>query len=625
MIQNHLQATRFAARRVKRSTTCAALISIVLAACSGGQDGNNAGAGSGLDGIDRTGAPIGEPVVSDEKDSPTTEVDASRLLQQATFGPTAALIDEVQTKGPRKFLIEQFAQPASRYRYTLPVNQYRDQIHSQAKQDFCAQFSGQAANDCWRDWFSSIPVEWDFYRQAVSGRDQLRQRTAFALSQIFVTSGKELTGSYGFAQYQQMLRDNAFTDIRTLLHEVTLSPFMGAYLNMVNNEAEDPNENYARELLQLFSLGTCLLNPDGSLQSGQCIPTYDNLTVRNYAFALTGWTYPDGGINPWCNECTGWKNPAFFRGTMKPVASQHDDQDRVLLAGITAPAGRSPAQGLNAVIDSIMAHPNLAPFISRQLIQFLVTSNPQPDYLARVSAVFNSGVYTAGGTSIGSGRRGDMRATLAAILLDEQARSVSHASTNEFGRLRAPVLFVTGAIRAMDGETDGEPVAQWEWGNKLGQPVFNAPSVFNFYPPDYPLSNTNLVAPQFGIENTNSTLARLNFANALIYWWYDRGDGRAANPTIPDSIGTRLSYTALESLIEDPETDSIKVVQALNALLVDQRLNNTQMQTIATAMDAWQPSDTWLTRDDTRSTWQRERVKTALYLVLASPSYQIQR
>ena len=135
----------------------------------------------------------------------------------------------------------------------------------------------------------------------------------------------------------------------------------------------------------------------------------------------------------------------------------------------------------------------------------------------------------------------------------------------------------------------------------------------------------NLVAPQFGIENSNTTLAKLNFAHALIYWWYDRGAGRAANPTIPDSTGTRLSYTALEALIENPQTDSIKVVQRLNAMLVDQRLSSAQMQIIATAMDVWQPTDTWLAQDDTRSSWQRERVKTALYLVLASPSYQIQR
>ncbi len=609
---------------IGRGATLVALIAVGLAGCSGGGQ-NDAGGGSGLDGIDRTGAPTAAPVSSDLKDTPTTGVDASRLLQQASFGPSPALLEEVKTKGPHKFLVEQFAEPASRYRYTLPVNQYREQIHSQARQDFCAQFSGQAANDCWRDWFSSVPVEWDFYRHAVSGRDQLRQRTAFALSQIFVTSGKELSGTYGFAHYQQMLRDNAFTNIRTLLHQVSLSPFMGAYLNMVNNEPLEPNENYARELLQLFSLGTCLLNPDGSLQSGQCIPTYDNETVRNYAYALTGWTYPDGGINPWCNGCTGWKNPEFFRGTMKPVPGQHDDQARLLLSGITAPAGRTPEQGLTAVIDSLMAHPNLAPFISRQLIQFLVTSNPDAEYLARVSAVFDSGIYRDALITVGTGERGDMQATLAAILLDKEARSPDPAQSNRFGRLREPVLFVTGAIRAMNGITDGEPVAQWEWGNRLGQPVFNAPSVFNFYPPDYPLSNTTLVAPQFGIENTNSTLAKLNFANALIFWWYDRGHGRAANPTIPDSIGTRLDYTALESLISDPALDSIRVVQHLNAVLVDQRLDEARMQIIATAMDAWQPTDTWLGQDNIQSSWQRERVKTALYLVLASPSYQVQQ
>jgi len=274
-----------------------------------------------------------------------------------------------------------------------------------------------------------------------------------------------------------------------------------------------------------------------------------------------------------------------------------------------------------------MTHQNLAPFVSRQLIQFLVTSNPSPTYVARVAQAFTRGSYTNRESTFGSGQTGDMKATIAAVLLDEQARSATVATQGDFGRLREPALYVAGAIRALNGRSDGVALGNWgNWSVRMGQDPFNAPSVFNFYPPSFPLAGTELVAPQFGINNTNSVLARINYANTLIYWWYQRGDGVEPDDSIPGATGTRVSYDSFTQALTDPQTDSIAVVRQLNDLLVDGRLPETEMQAIVQAMSEWtENEDSWLTSDDRRSSWQLEQVKTAAFLILSSPHYQIQR
>lgn len=578
-------------------------------------------------GVDSMGNPPPMTTTVSDPDRPTSKKDATRFLNQAGFGPTEITMVQVMGKGIRKAVLEQFEQPASRFVYTLPAQERRSQIHTAGLQDFCAQFASGTPNrdNCWRDWFSTEPLQWDFYRQAVANSDQLRQRVALSLGQIFVVSSKEVSGTYALATYHQSLRDNAFGNFRDVLQNVMLSPVMGTYLNMVNNPADDPNENFARELLQLFTLGTCKLNQDGTLESGKCIATYDNNTVREYAYALTGWTYPDGGVNPWCSNCGGWTNPEYFRGLMKPVAAQHDKLERKLLSSVTAPANRTPQQGSNAVVDSIMAHGNLAPFIGRQLIQFLVTSNPTPAYVARVSAAFNSGRFTDSIGSIGSGQKGDLKAALAAILLDDEARNPQAAQADTFGKLREPAVFMAGAIRAFKGVTDGERLGEWNWGGTTGQPLFSAPSVFNFYPPDFPLRGTALVGPQFGILKPNTALARINFVNDLVYWWYNKGNGLAPNAGIENSTGTKIDFSSWETMIVDQASDSIKVAEALNDYLVDGRLNASELNNIVLAMNEWKPSDTWLTDSNNQSNWKRERVKTAIYLILSSPHYQIQR
>lgn len=617
-------------------------LSLVLAACSGSaKEGEPAAGNAPTAQVDPLAGTPGEAdpptlqgsqapdggsggLAPKEPDRPTSARNAARLLAQATFGASRTTLAQVMAVGPRKYLLEQMDAPVSQYAYATSEAVERARVHTHATTaGFCQTNMAERIDECWRDYYAAHPVQREFYRQAVSNPDQLRQRMAFALGQILVTSARELDASYGFAHYHQILRDNAFGNYRTVLRKVTLSPFMGTYLNMVNNDRREPNENYARELLQLFSLGACLLNADGSLVGGTCRETYGNETVRNYAFALTGWTYPAGGVDPWCNSgCLGWTHPRYYRGDMVARAGQHDGQARPLLSGVIAPAGRSGAQGLEAVLDSLMAHPNMAPFIGRQLIQFFVTSNPSPGYVRRVAQAFSTGNHADGvGLPIGSGQRGDLRATLAAVLLDPEARTDVSADDSRFGRLREPVQVIAGALRALEGYTDGDAVApEWAWAGMMGQPAFTAPSVFNFYPPDFPVVGTSLVAPQLGSESVTTALARINYGNALLYWWGERGV--APNPSIPKAFGTRVNFVEWERLLNGPG-DSARALAQIDLLLLGGRLGASDQAAIVTAMDAWTPDMTWLEQENTN--WRKERIKTAFYLVFASPHYQIQR
>lgn len=559
-----------------------------------------------------------------DADRPTSSRDASRLLAQASFGATRSTLNQVKSLGVRKYLLEQMDAPVSQYVYTTSEAWDKARVHTHATAEgFCQTYMADRMGECWRDYYSAHPVQREFFRQAVSNPDQLRQRMAFALSQILVTSARELDTSYGFANYHQLLRDYAFANYRTVLEKVTLSPFMGTYLNMVNNDRLEPNENYARELLQLFSLGACQLNMDGSLVGGTCIETYNNELVRNYAYALTGWTYPAGGKDPWCgSSCESWTNPRYYRGSMVARNDHHDGQVRQLLSGVSAPAGRTAAQGLSAVLDSVMAHPNMPPFIGKQLIQFFVTSNPSRDYVRRVAQAFATGTYSdGGGSAIGTGQRGDLRATIAAVLLDPEARTDVHADNPRYGRLREPAQIIAGALRAMEGYTDGDAVGpEWAWAGMMGQPAFTAPSVFNFYPPDFPLTGTDLVAPQMGSESMTTALARINYGNALLYWWGERGV--TPNVSITNAFGTRINLVDWERLITADE-DSARALDEIDMLLLGGRLSSADRTAILTAMNAWKPDMNWL--ENNNSNWRKERLKTAMYLVLASPAYQIQR
>ena len=523
-----------------------------------------------------------------------TQRDAVRLADQASFGATEDLVATIRAQGAAAWVASQLVASGSVYQRGGD-----DSIHRPAGNDFCAT----RGDYCWRDYYATEPVLWDFFRNALTQPDQLRQRVAFALAQILVISEHEVQGTYGYRQYHNMLLQQAFGNYRELLRKVTLSPLMGEYLDHVNNDKLEPNENFARELLQLFSLGTCLLNPDGSLAGGRCQASYDNAAVRGYAYALTGWTYPPGGSSVWgCYPEAA--NCAYFTGDMVAQPALQDDQPRTLLGGVTVPAKRTPAQALDKVLDSLINHANMPPFVARQLILHLVKSNPSPAYVKRVSAAFASGRFAAGGRNFGTGVRGDLAASVAAVLLDTEARNSAPPLVAE--KLREPVLMMTGVLRALNGRTDGEALGWW-WGEELRQHVFLAPSVFGFYPPNFPVAGTPLVGPAFGIHNANTAFARLNFVNQMLgYGGVDPSD------SVPGALGTRVD---LRRFSADAATAN-KLVDRLVALATGGRMSAAAKARIVAAVNAWPADDAW-------GDWRTERVRTAAYLVFAAPAYQV--
>lgn len=525
----------------------------------------------------------------------TTLRDAVRLADQATFGPKDGLLASIQRQGATQWISSQMQIPASVYSSGGSSAIHR---HVSKTKGFC---DGKGDN-CWRNNYSTTPLVWDFYRNATRRPDQLRQRVAFALQQILVVSGIEISGTYGMRAYNNMLLANAFGNYRTILRRVTLSPVMGDYLDHVNNDKNAPNENFARELLQLFSIGTCELNPDATLKSGSCIPTYDNDMVRDYAYALTGWTYPKGGKSPWGCWPRG-ANCRFYQGDMVAVSALHNTTGRQLLSGVVLPEGHSAKQALEAVLDSIMAHPNTAPFVSRQLIQHLVTSNPSPAYVSRVATAFSTGRYR----QFGRGVAGDMKATVAAILLDEEARTVSPSATA--GKLREPVHFFASTIRALKGKTDGEALGWW-WGEELRQHVFRSPSVFNFYPPDYPVVGTSLVGPAFGIHNANAALQRMNFLNYLLF-----NEGSKPAKGVPGAVGTMPNLNAFIKEAKDPA----KLVDRFSLLALGEPLPESSRNAVIAAVE------TVTEQTHGKDNYLKDRVRQAAYLVFASPQYQLIR
>ncbi|WP_176256772.1 DUF1800 domain-containing protein [Derxia lacustris] len=607
-----------------------AALALALAACGGGgglptessgtATAAAASASSATTSLDGTAAAYIPTVAADAVVTPrasaqaTTTLmaasDAARLAQQATFGPTEALISTIATQGASAWIAAQMTAAKSVY---PALGTSAVDTNTNASATWCQTqvgYDAAANSTCWRDNMSVVPVGWQFYRQALAGEDQLRQRMALALSELLVVNNRQIEGTYAFRDYQQMFRDYAFGNYRDLLREVALSPVMGQFLNSVNNDKSDPNENFAREFLQLFTIGTCQLNHDGSLTGGTCQPNYDNAMVRNYAYALTGWTYPAGGANGWCKPlCNGWQNPRFLRGRMVAVDGHQDTTARTLLNGVQLPASRTAAQSLELVLDSVMNHKNMAPFIARRLIQAFVTSNPSPGYLAAVATAFESGSYAG----FGSGTRGDLAATLAAVLLSTEARLDGYVWGDGYGRLREPVQLYTAVLRATEASTDAIWF-NWTFGDGLGQDPFNAPSVFNFYAPDNALPGTSYVSPAFGIENASTTLSRIQFLWILNNPWITSGLRLDPSSGVSGSWGTYITMSKWLPLVTDPAT----LVDRFNLLTTSNQLTPTQRQAVIDAVSAWNS-----TNDPTN--WQAHRVRTAAYLTFLSPQFSIVR
>jgi len=518
--------------------------------------------------------------------------DAARFLDQATFGVVASDVSQMQASGIDSYITAQIA---------LPVTQYSGYTYTPHTAPLDCKSDGSnppdAASICARDQYSPFQVQRDFFLHALNNPDQLRQRVAFALSQIMVVSSVEIYEAYGLADYQNILLNDAFGNYRTLLQDVALSPTMGHYLDMADSDQANPangtvpNQNFAREVLQLFSIGLVELNQDGSQQldaSGAPIPTFAPPTIEGFSAVFTGWTYP-----PLAGASSQWTNPINFDGTMVSFPNHHQAGTKALLNGYTVPAGQSPEQDLANALDNIFNHPNVGPFIGKQLIQHLVTSNPSPAYVSRVAAVFANN---------GQGVRGDLSAVVRAILEDPEARGAAPA-TALFGHLREPALFITDTMRSLGGQSDG--VLLRSASSAMGQPIFEPETVFNFYPPSYQIPGTTTVAPEFGIQNAATALARANFLNTVIMQ-----NGAAANPTVTGSTGTSIDLSPLAGV-----GDNTTLVQQLNQTLMHGSLPSDASTIIVTAADTAAGN----------STDPLAAARAASYLILSSAQYQVER
>ncbi len=451
-------------------------------------------------------------------------VAAARLLDQTSFGPTLTDIQHVESVGLAGYLNEQF----------------------QMQPTTLALIAATPPTACTNNLIPCLQSEW--WQATLTAPDQLRQRVAFALAEMFVVSTNSVN-SRAVVAFQNALVNDAFGNFSTLLNDVSLSPAMGAYLNMLNSNkpgtvsgvVQIANENYARELMQLFSMGLYLVNADGTPQhdgSGNLIPAYTEAQVQAFARAYTGWTYATS---------TGGSATKFPNGTanytmpMAAVESAHDTAAKVLLNGTTLPAGQTAEQDLAGALQNIFSHPNVGPFVCRQLIQHLVTSDPSPAYVARVAAVFANN---------GSSVRGDMKAVITAILMDPEARAGDTDVTAPGGHLREPVLWLTDVMRAL-GFTNNDVVAGNDvvanasfstlgttYTANLSQKPYASGSVFNFFPPEYVIPGSTANAPEFSLENTATAVLRLSLANTVVYSGIS---GFKVNLSATSTLGTMAS------------------------------------------------------------------------------------
>jgi uncharacterized protein (DUF1800 family) len=413
-----------------------------------------------------------------------TPAAAARFLEQASFGPDRASIEEVQRLGFEGWIDQQFQEPVSPYQDPAMIA-----------------------------YTSVAPLQARFFTNAVHGPDQLRQRMTFALAQIWVISASLANSPERFVPYLRILQNRSFGNYRDLMRDMTLSPTMGDWLNMVNNVKADTtrgtraNENYARELLQLFTIGTVMLTSGGTplLDQGQPMPAYTQFNIQEFSRALTGWTYP---TRP--ESKLAARNAAYYAGPMEAWEANHDTGSKTLLLGIQTPAGQSAAKDLDAVLDNLFYHPNVAPFVCKNLIQHLVKSNPSADYVARVVTVFDG--------PTGGAQRGELKAVIKAILLDPEARAGDDASQPEAtdGHLREPVLWYAALMRALGAMVnDTNPLPSR--GAAMGQNIHFPPTVFNYYMPGTKVTGVDLLGPEFEILTPTTAIERANQVNTVIY------------------------------------------------------------------------------------------------------------
>ena len=507
--------------------------------------------------------------------------DAARLLNQASFGASKVSIEQAADLGREQWIDWQIGlAPSSQVDYltnlqnTLAVDDEISRMHR-------------------------IEAWWDI---ALRGDDQLRQRVAFALSEIFVISERsDFFEEYiGIANYYDLLASHAFGNYRELLEAVTLSPIMGMYLSMLGNEKPDiernirPDENYAREVMQLFSIGLLELNIDGSIKldaAGNNIPTYDQSTIEGFAHVYTGWNFNGTTEDTWWDW---WDNyDALY--PMQAIQARHDTGSKTLLNGLELPANQSAELDLTQALDNLFQHQNVGPFISKQLIQRLVSSNPSPEYIARVSRIFNNN---------GQGVRGDLAAVVKGILMDDEAQNGHIHAPNVFGKLREPILKATHLLRAFKAYSPSDRYQQGYPEYDFNQAPLAAPSVFNFFSPSFSppgvIAEQGLVAPELQIITETYAIRTSNYF-AYLALWSHTPNGEAEQVIVDFS-----EEMALVNDIDD-------LLEHLNILLMAGGMTD-DMHAILTDM-----------HNETINDKPSERVAELVFLIMNSPQYAVQK
>lgn len=580
------------------------LLAGLLVACGGSSSDSGSAASSSASSSSSSSAP---GTVSAVENEPTISVagaavnpqQAARFLTQASFGPNMASIDAITSSNIETWIAREFE---------------RTQI---MHLDYVDQFpvTGVAPN------VQSQNIVWEsFWKRAIQGKDQLRQRMAFALSQIFVISldNDSLSQNYrGVASYYDMLGRNAFGNFRTLLEEVSLHPSMGLYLTHIHNQKESgsrvPDENYAREVMQLFTIGLHRLNLDGTEQlvGGKPVETYTNSDVTGLAKVFTGFSW--GGADKSTARFFGYNTPKDPNRDVIPMQAYpqyHSTSVKAFLGTTIATQGSAdPAASLKVALDTLFNHPNVGPFIGKQLIQRLVTSNPSPAYVARVASAFNNN---------GSGVRGDMKSVIRAILLDTEARSATSAQGNNYGKLREPVIRLANWARAFGAGSSSTRFAIGDTSSTsaLGQAPLRSPSVFNFYRPGYVPPNTSagaagLVVPEMQITHETTVASYINYMQGVIPNGPSASSGQTADRVI-------AGYTAEIALADTPSA----LVDRVNLLLLANGMKPATRTAIINAVSSVAIPATPASAADTA---RKNRVYLAIYLAMASPDYLVQK